>query len=167
MTGPTRAGGALLGRPSVRFVLAGGANTVLGYLVLRALLAGFAGRPYAVALANAVAYAIGIAVSFVTNRRWTFRSAGQAGGERENNGTGKDGPESPAGSQPPGGPPPARRPPTGSGLGRAYEGGHGRRFSTARRRRRGVPWLRLRAARPPHRGVPRPRRLAPVRHGGS
>ena len=66
---------------AARFVVAGGLNTALGYVLLRALLAGFAGLPYAVALANAVSYAIGIAVSFVANRRWTFRSRGSARGE--------------------------------------------------------------------------------------
>ena len=81
MTAPAPAGRPRDAGSAVRFVIAGGANTALGYLLLWVLLRSFAGLPYAVALANGVAYAIGIAVSFVAHRRWTFRSTGTARGE--------------------------------------------------------------------------------------
>jgi putative flippase GtrA len=55
----------------VRFLLSGGFNTLLTFLVYSACI--LLGLHYA--LANAVAWAIGIAVSFFLNSRFVFRKA--------------------------------------------------------------------------------------------
>lgn len=63
----------------MRFLLAGGANTLLGLVLFRAFHALLQGRPYAAATAQALSYAIGVALSYAVNRGWTFRSTGRHG----------------------------------------------------------------------------------------
>ena len=55
----------------IRFGLAGAANTLVGLGIIAALDLGLHVRP---AIANAVGYAIGIALSFVLSRQFVFRS---------------------------------------------------------------------------------------------
>ena len=57
----------------VKFGLVGGVNTALTLAVIF-LLSGVARADYRVA--NASGYAVGLASSFILNRVWTFRSAG-------------------------------------------------------------------------------------------
>ena len=52
--------------------MVGGANTALGYCTFRLALRALGDRPAASGLAQAVAYAIGICISYLLNRRWTF-----------------------------------------------------------------------------------------------
>lgn len=59
-----------------RFLLAGGANAALGFVLFHALLRALSGRPAAAGLAQAVSYGAGVAVGYAVNRRWTFRGAG-------------------------------------------------------------------------------------------
>jgi putative flippase GtrA len=69
------------GRAQVaRFVVVGVVNTVVSYAAFRLALRLLHG-PAAPALAQACAYAVGIACSFVLNRQWTFRSGGARGPE--------------------------------------------------------------------------------------
>jgi len=56
-------------RQALRFGLVGLANTSIGLLAIYAVLYFFAADP---AIANAIGYAIGLVVSFVLNRLWTF-----------------------------------------------------------------------------------------------
>jgi putative flippase GtrA len=56
---------------SLRFVAVGFANTAIGLTAIYALMFFFAAGP---GLANAAGYAIGLAVSFLLNRVWTFRN---------------------------------------------------------------------------------------------
>ena len=56
-------------RQSFRFVLVGLVNTAVGLLSIYAIIFFFNANP---ALANAIGYAIGLAVSFALNRLWTF-----------------------------------------------------------------------------------------------
>jgi putative flippase GtrA len=61
----------LLGQ-SIRFAIVGVANTTIGLAAIYAVMFfGHAGP----ALANALGYAIGLAVSFVLNRSWTFKDS--------------------------------------------------------------------------------------------
>jgi putative flippase GtrA len=61
----------LLGQ-SIRFAIVGVANTAIGLAAIYAVMFfGHAGP----ALANAVGYAIGLALSFVLNRSWTFKDS--------------------------------------------------------------------------------------------
>lgn len=66
-------------RAASRFLVAGGLNAALNYVLFRGLLAVLDGRPGAAGLAQGVAYAIGVAVGYVVNRRWTF-GAGEGPG---------------------------------------------------------------------------------------
>lgn len=59
-----------------RFLLTGGANTAVGYVIFRLLLQLLGNGRGRAGLAQAMAYAIGIAASYVVNRGWTFRSDG-------------------------------------------------------------------------------------------
>ena len=56
-------------RQALRFCLVGLANTTIGLLAIYAVLYFFAADP---AIANAIGYAIGLVVSFLLNRLWTF-----------------------------------------------------------------------------------------------
>jgi putative flippase GtrA len=56
-------------RQALLFGLVGLANTVIGLLAIYAVLYFFAADP---ATANAIGYAIGMVVSFLLNRLWTF-----------------------------------------------------------------------------------------------
>lgn len=56
-------------RQSLRFAVVGLANTAIGLMAIFAVIFFFNANP---ALANAIGYAIGLAVSFVLNRFWTF-----------------------------------------------------------------------------------------------
>ena len=60
----------------IRFMLVGSVNTVVGLLFiwLAKELAGF--RDVA---ANCTGYAVGLSVSFILNKQWTFRFRGRAG----------------------------------------------------------------------------------------
>lgn len=71
--------GAALAAPALRFLVVGGLNTALGFVLFHALLRAFGGRPNAAGLAQALAYAAGIAISYAANRGWTFRTAGAHG----------------------------------------------------------------------------------------
>lgn len=76
MTGPTLNG--LLADQRVRFILVGGANTVVGYVlfvafeVLVGATIGYLGSLYA-------SYSISIILAFALHRRYTFGITGQAG----------------------------------------------------------------------------------------
>lgn len=54
-----------------RYLLTGVANTLIGVLVIFALMAAGAGPR----VANVTGYAVGLVVSFLLNRRWTFASS--------------------------------------------------------------------------------------------
>lgn len=56
-------------RQSLRFGTVGLVNTAIGLLAIYAVIFFFNANP---ALANAIGYAIGLAVSFALNRFWTF-----------------------------------------------------------------------------------------------
>ena len=56
-------------RQSLRFAAVGSVNTAIGLIAIFAVIFFFNANP---ALANAIGYAIGLAVSFVLNRFWTF-----------------------------------------------------------------------------------------------
>ena len=58
-----------IARQALRFGLVGLCNTAIGLLSIYAVLYFFAADP---AIANAIGYAIGLVVSFVLNRLWTF-----------------------------------------------------------------------------------------------
>lgn len=58
-----------LARQSLRFAAVGLVNTAIGLMAIFAVIYFFNTNP---ALANAIGYAIGIAISFVLNRYWTF-----------------------------------------------------------------------------------------------
>jgi len=58
-------------RQSLRFAAVGLVNTAIGLAAIYAVMFFFQTGP---ALANAVGYAIGLAVSFLLNRTWTFNS---------------------------------------------------------------------------------------------
>ena len=58
-------------RQSLRFAAVGLLNTAIGLATIYAVMFFFQAGP---AIANAVGYAIGLAVSFALNRVWTFRS---------------------------------------------------------------------------------------------
>jgi putative flippase GtrA len=60
----------------IRFGLAGAVNTVLGLSIIEGLDLGFHVDPH---LANAAGYAAGIAVGFVLNRGFVFKSDGHVG----------------------------------------------------------------------------------------
>ncbi len=62
-----------------RFVVAGGVSTALGFVLFHGFLRLYAGRAGAAGLAQASAYPIGIAVSYLLSRQWTFRSTGAHG----------------------------------------------------------------------------------------
>ena len=57
-------------RQALRFGLVGIANTSIGLIAIYAVLYYFSTNP---AIANAIGYAIGMVVSFILNRTWTFR----------------------------------------------------------------------------------------------
>jgi putative flippase GtrA len=63
----------------VRFLVSGGLNTAATFLLFRVLLHLVGRRPGAPAVAQATAYAVGIALSFALNRGWTFRAQGRPG----------------------------------------------------------------------------------------
>ena len=77
----TSPGRVLLDASFARFLVVGGANTALGAALFWAFLRVYAGHRYAAPLAQATTYVVGVAISFVANRRWTFRSDGAARGE--------------------------------------------------------------------------------------
>jgi putative flippase GtrA len=56
-------------RQSLRFGAVGLVNTVIGLMAIYSFIYFFNANP---ALANAIGYAIGLAVSFILNRFWTF-----------------------------------------------------------------------------------------------
>ena len=56
-----------------RFLVSGGLNTALTYLIFRGVLHLLGPRPGAAAAAQATGYACGIVFSFVANSVWTFR----------------------------------------------------------------------------------------------
>ena len=56
-------------RQSLRFAAVGLVNTAIGLLAIYAVIFFFNANP---ALANAIGYAIGLTVSFLLNRLWTF-----------------------------------------------------------------------------------------------
>ena len=56
-------------RQSLRFGTVGLVNTTIGLMAIYSIIFFFGANP---ALANAVGYAIGLAVSFALNRFWTF-----------------------------------------------------------------------------------------------
>lgn len=60
-------------RQSLRFSAVGVINTVIGLAAIYAAMFFFQARP---GTANAIGYSIGIAISFLLNRAWTFRSKG-------------------------------------------------------------------------------------------
>lgn len=60
-------------RSAIRFGLVGLANTIVGLVVIAALLQVGVGDY----LANAVSYAVGLCLSFLLNRSWTFEVRGQ------------------------------------------------------------------------------------------
>jgi putative flippase GtrA len=68
----THPAAGLIGQ-ALRFGLVGLANTAVGLGVTYAAMAFGGAGPYA---ANGLGYAVGLCVSFVLNRRWTFRSTG-------------------------------------------------------------------------------------------
>lgn len=63
-------------RQSLRFGAVGLVNTTIGLTAIYALMFFFGAGP---ALANAIGYAIGLAVSFALNRVWTFNSTQSVG----------------------------------------------------------------------------------------
>lgn len=67
--------------PAARFACVGTVNAMLGYVLFRLFLHGFAAMLHPAALAQAAAYGVGVGISFVANRRWTFRSMGRVRGE--------------------------------------------------------------------------------------
>lgn len=67
-------GKGALASPALRFLVVGGLNTALAFVLFRALLRALGGRPGAAGRAQALAYAAGIAISYAANRGWTFRS---------------------------------------------------------------------------------------------
>lgn len=62
-------------RSAIRFGMVGVANTLVGLAVIAALLHLGAGDY----LANAVSYAVGLCLSFILNRAWTFGVRGPVG----------------------------------------------------------------------------------------
>lgn len=60
---------SVLIRQSLRFAAVGLVNTAIGLLAIYAVIFFFNANP---ALANAIGYAIGLTVSFLLNRFWTF-----------------------------------------------------------------------------------------------
>ncbi|MBM6594326.1 GtrA family protein [Microvirga pudoricolor] len=62
---------APLAKQLVKFAVIGGCNTLLTLSIIVGLSHGFGVSPYA---ANAVGYVCGLALSYVLNRAWTFRS---------------------------------------------------------------------------------------------
>ena len=73
---------ALRGGSLTRFLITGATNTVLSFLLFRALLFVYEGRVAAAAgLAQATTYAIAIPILFAVSRRWTFRSQGSVARE--------------------------------------------------------------------------------------
>ena len=65
-------GGPVL-HQAVRFGIVGVANTLVTYLVIRALHEGLG---VALAIASGLGYAVGVVQSFLVNRAWTFSAAG-------------------------------------------------------------------------------------------
>ena len=63
-------------QPFVRFLVTGAANTAVGFVIFRVLLQLLGNGRGRAGLAQAMAYAIGIAASYVANRGWAFRSDG-------------------------------------------------------------------------------------------
>lgn len=61
---------------SWRFAVVGLSNAFIGFTLFRACLAAPVDVPFKAALAQLVAYAVGITWSFYLNRQWTFRSRG-------------------------------------------------------------------------------------------
>lgn len=59
-------------RQSLRFATVGLVNTAIGLMAIFAVIFFFNANPV---LANAIGYAIGLTVSFVLNRYWTFADA--------------------------------------------------------------------------------------------
>lgn len=59
-----------------RFLAAGGVTAALGFVLFRAFLRLLGGQPRAAWAAQAIAYAICVAVSYALNHAWTFRSDG-------------------------------------------------------------------------------------------
>jgi putative flippase GtrA len=59
-------------RQSIRFAVVGLVNTTIGLAAIYAVMFFFQSGP---AIANAIGYAIGLAVSFALNRIWTFNSS--------------------------------------------------------------------------------------------
>lgn len=59
-------------RQALRFGLVGLANTAIGLLAIYAALYFISADP---AIANAIGYGVGMVVSFILNRTWTFRDS--------------------------------------------------------------------------------------------
>lgn len=60
---------------ALRFAAVGVANTLVTYLVLRAL---HEGAGISLPIASAIGYAVGVVQSFAFNRRWTFAATAAA-----------------------------------------------------------------------------------------
>jgi putative flippase GtrA len=65
----------------VRFIIVGVINTLAAYVAFRSVLAALPTAIGAPAVAQAAAYAAGMACSFVLNRLWTFESRAARGPE--------------------------------------------------------------------------------------
>lgn len=68
-----------LDRPAVRFVIAGGANTVLGFVLFRGFFHAFGDRPAMAWVAQSASYVVCVSISYAINHAWTFRSGGAHG----------------------------------------------------------------------------------------
>lgn len=71
----------LLRAPLARFLAVGVLNTAVAFVVFRGAYAALAGAPLAAARAQTVGTAVAMCVSYVCNRRWTFRSWRRPGPE--------------------------------------------------------------------------------------
>ncbi|GJG87960.1 hypothetical protein tb265_31410 [Gemmatimonadetes bacterium T265] len=78
LTSPA-ASGSTLRSAAARFLVAGGTNAAGTFLIFRLLLRVAGDQRWAASLAQASAYATGVAVSYVVNRRWTFGSTAPHG----------------------------------------------------------------------------------------
>ncbi len=69
----------MFAHPAVRFVLIGGGNTALSFVVFQTVLRLLGRRAGAPALAQALGYLVGMGVGYAAHRRVTFRSDGEVG----------------------------------------------------------------------------------------
>lgn len=63
----------------MRFLVVGGVNTALDFVLFAAL---FYGAGWHVIAANTVSYGLGLASAFFMNKRWTFADGGSLGAHR-------------------------------------------------------------------------------------